>query len=230
MYRISLPPLGRLLTMLALSSALSVALWTARAWYTGNMVFFFLNWNLLLAWIPLGCALLLWRHGRLRRLNLEALLLCAVWLLFFPNAPYIVSDLMHLDTRPPAPLWFDAVMLFSFAWNGLLVGFLSLWLVQQAVSGWFGRTAGWLMATAALAAAGFGVYLGRFERWNSWDLVVDPLGLAHNVARQILHPLAQPRTLAVTALFASFLLIAYLTLALTPAVLQAVTRRTDERR
>ena len=222
----SFPPVRRLLAILAVSSALSMSLWLARAWYTDSRTFFFLNWNLFLAWIPLGLALLLWRVQR-RALHrwLMSPAIWAAWLLFFPNAPYILSDLMHLGARPPAPLWFDAVMLFSFAWNGLLLGFLSLWLVQQAVAGWFGRAAGWLMAASALAAAGFGIYLGRFLRWNSWDLLVDPRGLAGDILGRVANPLAHPQTLAVTLLFGAFLLVAYLTVTLTPPFLQAVAQR-----
>ena len=224
----SIPPTRRLLAILVVSSALSISLWLARFWYTDSRTFFFLNWNLLLAWIPLGLALLLWRvQGQSPSRHWLSLLLCAAWLLFFPNAPYILSDLIHLDARPPAPLWFDAVMLFSFAWNGLLLGFLSLWLVQQTVAGWFGRATGWLMAATALAAAGFGIYLGRFLRWNSWDLLVDPRGVAGDVVGRITNPLAHPQTLAVTLLFGTFLLVAYLTVTLAPPFVQAVTHRTD---
>jgi uncharacterized membrane protein len=282
-----------LLLMLLLSSALSVALSLFRIWYSDTPHFIFLNWNLVLAWIPLALAYLLWRldHSRRRRPHLLLLALFGSWLLFFPNSPYIVSDLMHITARDNVPLWFDATMIFSFAWNGLIVGFVSLWLVQQVVAHWgstlfntlfgavpphssgtvsashsghlsgslsgshsgsrsashpgshlgshsgshsgsrsgshsgtapgrvFGALASWFFVAAALAATGFGVYLGRFQRWNSWDILVDPLGMARQVLIYALNPFDHPRTLGVTLLFAAFLFVAYLTITLLPAAM-----------
>lgn len=213
------------LAVLALSSALSLALWTARLLYSDTAVYFFLNWNLFLAWVPLGLALLLWRcNGRRPRRRWLMAGLLAAWLLFFPNSPYIVSDLIHLDPRNNVPLWFDAIMLFSFAWNGLILGFVALWIVQQLVAEWFGRPASWLMVFATLTATGFGIYLGRFGRWNSWDLLVDPVGLLRHIASYVANPLDHPRTIAVTLLFAGFLTVAYLTLTLLPAALRVEQR------
>jgi uncharacterized membrane protein len=140
--------------------------------------------------------------------------------LFFPNSPYIVSDLIHLGPRNGVPVWFDTIMIFSFAWNGLILGFLSLWLVQQLMAGWLGCTASWLLVAGTLGATGFGIYLGRFQRWNSWDILVDPIGLLRDVALRVRNPVDYPRTLGVTILFAGFLMVAYLTLTLLPAALR----------
>ena len=212
----------QLALLLAVSCALSAVLWLFRVLYSHTFVYFFLNWNLLLAWIPLGLAVVMVRlNRRTPRPRLVLLLLLGGWLLFFPNSPYIVSDLMHLAPRSRVPLWYDALMLFSFAWNGLILGFVSLWLVQQMVSGWFGRMAGWLMVGFTLAATGFGIYLGRFQRWNSWDILADPYGLLHAVVKPVLDPLAHPRTIGVTLLFGSFLLVAYLTVTLLPSLLRS---------
>jgi uncharacterized membrane protein len=211
-----------LLSVLGLSSALSTVLSAFRIWYSDAFVYLFLNWNLLLAWVPLGLALLLWRlDRRSRRPKLIMLAVFAGWFLFFPNSPYIVSDLIHLSPRNNVPLWFDTIMIFSFAWNGLILGFLSLWLVQQLMTGWLGRAASWLLVAGTLGATGFGIYLGRFQRWNSWDILVDPIGLLRDVAIQIANPFDYPRTLGVTILFAGFLMVAYLTLTLLPAALRS---------
>ena len=207
------PSIHRLLWLvLGLSSGLSVAMFLARAWYTDALTFFFLNWNLLLAWIPFVCAFVMVVLAQKRALPLPLLLvLFSVWLLFFPNAPYIISDLMHLAPRQGVPIWYDAMLIFSYAWNGLLVGFASLWLVQQVITERFGSWIGWGMAMFSLLAAGFGVYLGRFQRWNSWDVVVDPIGLAREILYGMTHPWAYPKAIAVTLLFASFMAIAYST-------------------
>ena len=197
---------------LCLSSGLSAAMFAVRALYTESIVYFFLNWNLLLAWIPFGIAAFMHVLGRRRTSSLPLLaVLFAVWLLFFPNAPYLVSDLMHLAPRQNVPLWYDAMLLFSHAWNGLILGFASLWLIQHLVAERLGVIAGWLLVMVTLPAAGFGIYLGRFERWNSWDVFVDPAGRLGAIVSGLLNPMAHPRAIVVTLLFAAFMAIAYST-------------------
>jgi uncharacterized membrane protein len=216
-----LQPRLLLLLMLAVSSALSVTLSILRIWYSGARNYGFLNWNLMLAWVPLALAFMLWhldrRPGRKPRV-LMVIVFCA-WLLFLPNSPYIVSDLMHIKARNNVPVWYDTIMIFSFAWNGLMLGFVSLWVVQQLTERWFGRPISWLFVTITLTATGFGIYLGRFQRWNSWDVLVDPLGMARQVLIYALNPFDYPRTVGVTLLFGGFLTIAYLTVTLLPAAM-----------
>lgn len=201
-----------LVLALCLSSGLSVAMYAVRALYAESFVFFFLNWNLLLAWIPFGVAALMHMLGQRGANSLPLLaFLFTVWLLFFPNAPYLVSDLMHLAPRQNVPLWYDAMLLFSYAWNGLILGFASLWLIQQLVADRLGVFAGWLLVIVTLPAAAFGIYLGRFERWNSWDVLVDPVGRLNDLVAGLLNPMAHPRAIVVTLLFAAFMAIAYST-------------------
>jgi uncharacterized membrane protein len=216
-----LPPRLLLLLMLALSSALSVTLSILRIWYSGTRYYIFLNWNLMLAWVPLALAFMLWRLDRKsgHRPRLLMLVVFCSWFLFFPNSPYLVSDLMHITSRNNVPVWYDTLMIFSFAWNGLILGFVSLWIVQQLAARWFGAAFSWLFAAVVLTATGFGIYLGRFQRWNSWDVLVDPLGMAKQVLVYALNPLDYPRTLGVTLLFGGFLTIAYLTAILLPSAL-----------
>ena len=97
-----------------------------------------------------------------------------LWLLFLPNAPYIVTDFVHLTARSTVPLWFDGVELSAFAWTGMLLGFVSLYLVHAVARHRFGGTAGWLGVLAVLGLVSAGVYLGRVKRWNSWDLITQP--------------------------------------------------------
>ncbi len=203
-----------LIVVLGLSSLLSVLLVLFRVAYSDSIIYAFLVWNLFLAWIPLGCAFLLWWLERTpRRPVFVMAILFAGWFLFFPNAPYIVTDLMHLGYRNNIPIWYDAMLIFSFAWNGIVLGLLSLWIVHGLVAGWVGRWIGWMMVGVTLVASGFGVYLGRFQRWNSWDIVADPQNLFLDMLDRLINPMAHPQTVAVTILFAAFLGIAYLTLA-----------------
>jgi uncharacterized membrane protein len=201
--------------VLAASSALSVLLFALRHFYTGHPTFFFLNWNLFLAWIPLFCAAGVWllqrNHARPR---LRAAPLLALWLLFFPNAPYILTDLLHLAPRAGVPLWYDLLLLLSYAWNGLILGFASLWIVHGLLQRWYGAAVGWLGAGAVLVAGAVGIYLGRFERWNSWDLLTDPAPILRSLAATLLDPTGNLKAVAVVALMAGLLGAMYLTLTL----------------
>jgi uncharacterized membrane protein len=208
-------PQWPLLVALCLSSAMSIVMVVFRIAYTENVTYSFLVWNLFLAWMPLWNALALWQLSRygLRTIPLLALFFVC-WLLFFPNSPYIVTDFLHLTPRQNVPLWFDLMLIFSFAWNGLILGFTSLWIVQDVVQTLFGRMASWLVVAFALSSSGFAIYLGRFLNWNSWDVVTAPSALLTDIYGLLANPFAHPRTLAVTILFSSFLTVAYLTFAL----------------
>jgi uncharacterized membrane protein len=218
-----------LLAALCISTLMSVAIVAFRIYYSGYITYIFLVWNLLLAWVPLGSALALWHFSHYGRRTLWLLLpFFACWLIFFPNSPYIITDFLHLVQRQNVPLWYDLLLIFSFAWNGLILGFTSLWIVQQVIGEMFGRWASWLVVTFTLAASGFGIYLGRFLRWNSWDILTDPYGLATDIYVRLVKPLSHPQTLAVTILFSGFLTVAYLTIVLFSQVRWA--RTTDFRR
>jgi uncharacterized membrane protein len=162
------------LVSLGVASALCLGLELVRERHFGAMGFRFLVWNLILAWIPMILVLVV--YDRYRRGTALARLapLALAWLLFLPNAPYIVTDFVHLSASTPAPLWFDGVEVSAFAWTGMLLGFVSLYLMHAVARHRFGGTAGWLGVFAVLALVSAGVYLGRVKRWNSWDLLTQP--------------------------------------------------------
>jgi uncharacterized membrane protein len=200
------------LASLALLSAFAAGAIAVRFAYTGRFEGWNLLWNLFLAWIPLVAALFVYdRHRRGAR---RGVLLGggAVWLLFFPNAPYLVTNLKELvEWTGAAPLWFDIVVVSTTAWAGLLLGFVSLYLIQSVVRAALGAAAAWSVVLASIALGSFGIYLGRFERWNSWDLFTRPRLLLADVWHHLLDPATHPRTIAVTLLFTAFLTVAYLT-------------------
>lgn len=200
---------------LLFSSVLSWGLLQARILYSGTVYFRFLNWNLFLAWIPLGLALAAWLlQGNQNRPRLRVLPLLALWLLFFPNAPYLLTDLIHLNHYPPVPLWFDLLLLLSYAWNGLILGYISLRLVQALFQRWMGAAAGWVASAAAIGLAAFGIYLGRFERWNSWDVLTNPVGTLGALLNGLANPAQQIKPIAVTLLLGGILFAIYGTVGL----------------
>lgn len=209
---------------LGLASGLCVAMLGVRVMAANNFDHIFMVWNLFLAWIPLGLALAARiLYSAHRWLRYPAFLVCAVlWLLFFPNAPYMMTDLIHLGPGNLVPLWYDALLLLAFAWTGLLLGFISLYVMQSLVAHSLGRLTGWIFALSSLGLSAFGIYLGRFLRWNSWDVFYAPLALLGDIWRRMRHPFEHPHTYSVTLLLAAFLVVAYLGLfALTRLKLEA---------
>ena len=201
----------RILTVAGLfvASLFCVALVVVRNVHTGNGNFRFLIWNLFLAWIPFLLAVVVYDRWRRRRGGALLLALGGLWLLFFPNAPYIATDFVHLQHDPLSAYWYDAVTIAAFAWLGVLLGFASLYLMQTVVRQWCGVVAGWVFAGVALALGSLGIYLGRFLRLNSWDALEHPTVLPrilHAVAR---NPFAYQQAIGVTVLFTVALGFAY---------------------
>lgn len=196
---------------MGISCVFSVLLSVYRIYHTHSIIYGFFWWNIFLAFIPFCISTLL--YIRAERAGIHGIFLIftlGIWLLFIPNSPYIITDLLHLRERPGMPFWFDVLMSVSFAWNGLMLGLLSLLDIQQIISERINKIAGWLFAAFAICLGSFGIYLGRFQRWNSWDIITNPFSLAHDIVHHIIHPISHPRPLAVTILFSVFIGITYL--------------------
>jgi uncharacterized membrane protein len=191
------------------ASLFCVALVVVRNVHTGQVNFRYLVWNLFLAWIPFVLAVFVYDRWRRRRGGVLLIVLGGLWLLFFPNAPYIATDFVHLEHDPLSPYWYDAVTIAAFAWMGVLLGFASLYLMQTVVRQWRGAVAGWIFAFIAIGLGSLGIYLGRFLRLNSWDALEHPSVLPrilHTVARD---PFAYQEAIAVTLMFTLALSFAY---------------------
>src|SRR5207245_983978 len=113
----------------------------------------------------------------------------SLWLLFLPNAPYLLTDFIHLRQWDRMALWFDAVMIGSFGATGLLLGLTSLLIVHAIVTRHLGHVFGWLFAASSLALSAFGIYLGRFGRFNSWDTLFRPGSLLEETWVRFRHPM-----------------------------------------
>ncbi|MBI3912763.1 MAG: DUF1361 domain-containing protein [Chloroflexi bacterium] len=200
-----------LLYPLALSTALAISIYAGRVLISRQLTFFFLLWNIFLAWIPYLCAL--WMASLHRRAPRQGWLLILpgiAWLIFLPNAPYIVTDLLHLDERPGVPLWYDIGLLATFAWTGCFLALASLRMLQRIARDYWGRAFSWLFVCAAIGLSGIGIYLGRFLSWNTWDLILHPRHVIADVLTRFAHPFQYPQAFGVSFLFAAFLLVCYL--------------------
>lgn len=211
---------GKLRSQLSVLAAMAFAtlfcggLFTLRVFKSHTLAYRYLIWNLFLAWLPaLGAfaAHNLHRH----RSWFNWLLICGFaifWLAFFPNAPYLITDLMHLRQNTVVPFWFDLLLFVAFAWTGFFLGLLSLLLMQEIVRKLAGAKASWFFAFIVLGLSSFGIYLGRFLRWNSWDLFLNPGRLLVDVSEQAQDPFTRFQAIVFSLLFAGFFLSMYLAL------------------
>jgi uncharacterized membrane protein len=198
--------------LMTAASGVCILLVMARIEYSDERRYTGLVWNLFLAWIPFVLSYMAYALSWRKMLLYAAIPLMAIlWLVFFPNAPYILTDLQHLARESNnAPLWYDVIMLVWFSWTGLLLGLISLYFMHEIVQRAFGRAAGWAFILIVSGLGSFGVYLGRFVRLNSWDILQDTRELAVSVLGLVIDP--SLRLLAFTSLFTVFYLFVYLTL------------------
>lgn len=190
---------------LAAASLFAVGMVLARFALSGSWHYKNMLWNIVLAWVPLGLALFAYDRRRRGTGFTKLAIPLVLWLLFLPNAPYLLTDFRLLRAYRNMPVWFDVSMLTAFAWTGLLLGFVSVFLVQEIARRAAGPRAGWACAVGSLGVCGLGIYLGRNLRWNSWDLIVQPLSVLEDVAVR----LDSPRLIAVSVVLGVFLTLAY---------------------
>ena len=176
-----------------------------RVFYSGSLMYLFFVWNLFLAVVPLLFSTLLIATKR----NYLQWILFIVWILFFPNALYIITDLVHLKERDNIPLWFDIMLVFSAATNGLLIAFISLWQVELFLQQKHNQSGVTFILYGCLFISCFGVYIGRFLRWNSWDIFLNPFQFSSEIVRSLINPFQHPRTWGVTIIFFAFFGILY---------------------
>lgn len=195
-----------LIYLLTLLSALVISLRFAR---TGQAHYYFLLWNIFLALVPLwigGYLVRIRERGELGRARLLGLL--ALWLLFLPNAPYIVTDFLHVGSSPDM-IHFDTVMIAVCALTGLLSCYRSIFDVEKITIPYLGSRGAGLFSAAALALSGYGVYIGRVLRLNSWDAIVHPLDTLHLLVADLLMPITRYSPWTVTVVISTYLLLGY---------------------
>jgi uncharacterized membrane protein len=195
---------------LLFASIVAVTMIALRAWYSGRFLYGFLLWNLILAWLPFMFAWVSYRKP------FAAIIYGPLWLLFLPNAPYLITDLIHLRQFEAVPIWYDAIMLFAFALTGLMLGFMSLYMMQALVVRRFGHVWGWLFVVVTVGLSGYGVYVGRFLRWNSWDIFTRPNVLLSDLANSLFNPAYFLKTYTVSLSMSALMLFAYVVMVAMP--------------
>ena len=198
--------------IMLLSAAFSTTLLLVRIIVTREWLFAFLPWNMLLAYIPYWITRWLTFHPD--RMEKKSLFIPALilWILFIPNSFYIITDLFHFNETADAPRWFDLTLLFSFAWNGILPGVVSVYKMEIIVVDglrlnnriYFLLPIMWLIA--------LGIYIGRYLRYNSWDIITDPFSLIGDITWMIIHPLRHGYAWGMIACFGVFMTIIYISI------------------
>ncbi|BDD83327.1 hypothetical protein TPB0596_30900 [Tsukamurella pulmonis] len=202
-----------LLASLLATTALTVALGTTDPAAPLTYPSRFLIWNLFLAWIPMLFAV---GFATVRR-RWALVPLGIGWLAFLPNAPYLVTDLVHLGDGEN--MWRHVLQYGFAAWTGILLGVVSMLLVHRRLQREFGALWGWLAVVLSVGLCAIGVVIGRFQRWNSWDLVTRPDAVVVATLDWVTSPFSYVQSTGVAAAVAAFFGLAYLTIyALTPPV------------
>jgi uncharacterized membrane protein len=185
-------------------SAFALSLSVGRSFYTGHPGCLFLVWNLFLAWVPYWISCYLFKPTE--KLNLRLLLVFGCWIAFLPNAPYLLTDFVHLNNSGKLK-WFDIVLFSSYATCGILLFHKSLSLFRTIYLKQISPLMGRLFTIAVLGVSAYGIYVGRVMRYNSWDVLTNPFGLGRSIFRSIFDWDHLKHTLYITSLFLLFLYI-----------------------
>jgi len=197
---------------LLISCSFSIVLLCARVIVTGYDTYIFLVWNLFLAFIPYLISN--WLTTSIATIKSKLRLAAAItaWLLFIPNSFYILTDLFHLDEIASAPKWFDLLLLLSFALNGLFLGIISLRQMESLLKQSNGKSFSLLIIFAVMWLNAYGIYIGRFLRYNSWDVVAQPFSLFGELMHMMIHPFQNKMEWVMIFCYAVFMTLLYITI------------------
>lgn len=184
----------------------------ARLVITGYFTYLFLVWNLFLAYVPYAISQWLLAHISFIENRKKLLLVLGAWLLFVPNCFYILTDLFHLEQFDSAPKWFDLLLLFSFAWNGMLLGIVSMRRMELVVGIAINRKLSLMIVFAVMWLNAFGIYIGRYLRYNSWDIITQPFSLFSALFEILFHPLKNKMEWGMITVYAVFMTVLYITI------------------
>lgn len=179
-----------------------VALLIIRILKTDHYSFIFLLWNLFLAWVPYA---LIKNYHKLRTQKAQGIAI-ALTLLFLPNAPYIITDLFHLKKNLVAPMWFDLILILSFSVLGLILFIATIERLFKILAPFFkSQRLFSFIKFLILLSNGYGMYLGRYLRFNSWDLISKPDNLVLTMYQSVFNLQNYKETLSITITFTIFL-------------------------
>lgn len=206
---------GPVLTLsqwLFVSCCFSCLLVCGRLAATGYSTYLSLVWNLWLAFIPYAISEWLFRRSATIKNKWKLAPVLLAWLLFIPNSFYIITDLFHLEEFDAAPKWYDLLLLFSFAWNGLVLGILSITRIELVIQAASRRRLSLFFVFAFMWLNAFGIYLGRYLRYNSWDIIARPYSLFTDILQLFIHPVQNGLPWSMITTWSVFMTLLYIIL------------------
>lgn len=196
---------------LIILTILAVAFNVGKVFLTGRITELYLLWNIFLALLPLAVSgFLLWYTTRPKVYVAVVVFGGLVWLALFPNAPYLLTDFIHVRDGGTVFLWYNILMFFAAAWACLLAGFYSLEQIQSLLNKYISQVYTWIVLIGVFVVSSFGIYIGRFLRWNSWDVFVNPQQLAQDTWVVLTQPHQHYDELLFTTIFFIFMLVSYI--------------------
>lgn len=199
---------GAMNEWLLASCCFSCLLLLGRMAVTTSLQYIFLLWNLFLAFIPY------WITKDIEKIEgkTKLFIVLTTWLLFIPNSFYIITDLFHFTHIRSAPKWFDLLLIFSFAWNGIVCGIISVRKIEL-IATFLLRKKSYpiFLIFVIMWLCAFGIYIGRYLRFNSWDIITDPFDLARGISYLLSHPFRNAYTWGMTLCYSIFMTFLYFT-------------------
>jgi uncharacterized membrane protein len=191
------------------SCCFSCLLLLVRVAVTRSPAYIFLPWNLFLAFIPYWITGWMTKNALIPKNKIKLFIALTAWILFIPNSFYIITDLFHLTHIGSAPKWFDLLLIFSFAWNGILCGIISLRRVEIILASMWAGNFSFILVAVVMWMSALGIYIGRFWRYNSWDIITNPFSLAGDITGMIIHPVENVYIWGMTFLYSTFMTLLY---------------------
>jgi uncharacterized membrane protein len=177
----------------------------------GKYSLIYLLWNIFLAFLPFMISSIMFNFANEKKLKTIIFFIFGiVWLLLIPNSPYIITDLIHIGEIRKVPLLFDSFLIFGSASLGLLLGMHSMYDMERIIKMKFKKNVNILMITIFAFIIGFGVFLGRFLRFNSWDVFASPVSILNGIKEIFSNRSETVESLLYTVLFSVFILVFYL--------------------
>ncbi|MEI7810304.1 MAG: DUF1361 domain-containing protein [bacterium] len=203
-YKVTLPKQIRIFVILVI-----VLVFGFTVWYDSSY-FIYLIWNVFLAFLPYLLSANLLKYSNKEKINKIVLIFGLVfWLLLFPNAPYLASDIIHLGINPLVPAWLDIFLLFSCAWIGMYLGIYSLFHIEKILLSFWNKNKTNIAMVLIILLSSFGIYLGRFLRWNSWDIFFQPKLILNDIANIFYKPVSHLDAYITTIIFFIFITASY---------------------
>lgn len=192
----------RFIASLILASVVSMALLSFRIIESDSLRYIFLFWNLILAaFAPLIAWWLVVRIRKYGWMKWQQIALTILWTVFLPNSFYVITDFIHLRATYEASLFYDIAMLSSFTFSAVIMGYISVYMIHVELRKHLSINSAWAIVGILFLASSFAIYLGRFTRWNTWDILLKPAGLLFDVSDRFVNPAAHSETYQVTLVF-----------------------------